>query len=346
MSGYAPLFSSLTTGTLYGRWPDIGLWPIVLSLTDRFGVVDVTPQYLAGITGLPPQEIIDCMRRFCNPDPYSRSKDEGGARLVLIDGSRDWGWKVVNHAKYREKARLMAKSASDVGSGENRRRMSDRLTRGGTADDRRTPPHTTEDPPSDSDSDSDSDSRRITTAHPKRMRPPSPPEFLEFKATFPNRAGDQGWRKALRAAHARLAEGHTWTEMIEGARRYAAFVRASGREGGEFVKQAASFVGPDKPFLEVWEIPPSSKAGTNGATDQAALDAWQALLDGKPRDERTQAALDRIGGWGRVQGRTPFEDSRIKREFCVAWREIGPGRAEKASVTEHAGNPWVGGLHG
>ncbi len=40
MAGYTPLFSSLTTGTLYGRWPDIGLWAVVLSLPDKGGIVD------------------------------------------------------------------------------------------------------------------------------------------------------------------------------------------------------------------------------------------------------------------------------------------------------------------
>ena len=42
MSGYTPLFASLTTGTLCGKWPDVGLWPIILSLADRHGEVDVT----------------------------------------------------------------------------------------------------------------------------------------------------------------------------------------------------------------------------------------------------------------------------------------------------------------
>ena len=48
MAGYTPLFSSLTTGTLCGRWQDIGLWPIVLSMADKDGVVDVTPVPEAG----------------------------------------------------------------------------------------------------------------------------------------------------------------------------------------------------------------------------------------------------------------------------------------------------------
>jgi hypothetical protein len=45
--GYIPLFASLTTGTLCGCWPDIGLWPVVLSMSDRWGIVDVTPAYIA-----------------------------------------------------------------------------------------------------------------------------------------------------------------------------------------------------------------------------------------------------------------------------------------------------------
>lgn len=120
MSGYTPLFSSLATGTLCGKWPDIGLWPIVLSLADRHGTVDVTPAYLASITGLPVDDVIACMKRFCEPDPYSRSTEHGGARLIMIDaGARDWGWIVVNHGKYREKARLQAKDSARTESGRD-----------------------------------------------------------------------------------------------------------------------------------------------------------------------------------------------------------------------------------
>ena len=63
--GYVPLFDNLTTGTLHGRWPDIGLWPVMLSMADRFGRIDVTPQYIAGVTGLDVQEVVECIGRFC-----------------------------------------------------------------------------------------------------------------------------------------------------------------------------------------------------------------------------------------------------------------------------------------
>lgn len=139
--GYAPLFDTLTKGTLCGKWPDIGLWPVVLSMSDRHGIIDATPAYISGVTGLPVGDVEACMDRFCQPDPYSRSQEKGGARLELLDVSRPWGWRVINHGKYREKARLTAKAAHEVASGKNRDRMGER-----TRDDRRSPPETAADP--------------------------------------------------------------------------------------------------------------------------------------------------------------------------------------------------------
>jgi hypothetical protein len=118
-----PLFSSFRTGTLCGHWPDIGLWPIVLSLADRHGIVDVTPAYIASVTGLRLEDVIACMARFCGPDAYSRSTEENGARLVLLDpDNRDWGWRVVNHGKYRERARKAAYDADRTSSGQDAER--------------------------------------------------------------------------------------------------------------------------------------------------------------------------------------------------------------------------------
>lgn len=155
MSGYVPLFDSLTKGTLCGKWPDVGLWAIVLSLSDRHGIVDVTPDYLARVTGLPVDDVTACMTRFCEPDPNSRSTAEGGARLTLLDPNRSWGWWVVNHGKYREKARLQAKDASRTASGEDADRK--RHQRETSPDVPRRPPESHMSPRlplSDSDSDS------------------------------------------------------------------------------------------------------------------------------------------------------------------------------------------------
>jgi hypothetical protein len=169
--GYTPLFSSLTTGTLCGKWPDIGLWPIILSLADKHGVVDVTCHYIAGVTGLKLVEVEACMERFCGRDTGSRSADAEGARLVLLDSHRDWGWRIVNFAKYREKARLLAKNAQEIEDGRNAQRMAHRRGPPTTAADRRKPPVTD---PSDADADADSNAdggrEEGATAPPSRAR--------------------------------------------------------------------------------------------------------------------------------------------------------------------------------
>ena len=83
-------------------------------------------------------------------------------------------------------------------------------------------------------------------------------EFSEFKALYPQRGGDQPWSKALKAINARLKTGSTWNEILAGTRRYADFIRATGKEGSEYVLHAATFCGPDKRYLNLW-APPAEK---------------------------------------------------------------------------------------
>ena len=89
-------------------------------------------------------------------------------------------------------------------------------------------------------------------------RPAMPQGFEDFWGTFPHRAGGNPKPRAAKAYRARIAEGHTPEEMLEGVRRYAEFVRATGKEGTEYVLQAATFLGPDKRFLEPWASPGAS----------------------------------------------------------------------------------------
>jgi len=104
----------------------------------------------------------------------------------------------------------------------------------------------------------DSEEKKPTAAaRPTRNVPD--PEFTRFKLTFPARAGSQPWSRALKAINARLAEGHSWAEVIEGAQRYADFIVATGKLNTEHTMQAATFCGPDKHFLQTWS-PPATKA--------------------------------------------------------------------------------------
>lgn len=126
MAGYTPVFGTVFTGTLHGRWPDVGLWLCVLALADKNGELDMTAGYIASCVGLDEKTVAECMERFCNRDPGSRSQEAGGARLVLLDPSREWGWRIVNHGKYKEKARLQSKAAREVSDGLNAERLRER----------------------------------------------------------------------------------------------------------------------------------------------------------------------------------------------------------------------------
>lgn len=79
--------------------------------------------------------------------------------------------------------------------------------------------------------------------------------FEEFRALYPARVGSQRWGDAERFYKARLKEGHTDHEILEGTKRYAKFLKATGKYGTEYVMQAASFLGRNKGFLEDWLVP-------------------------------------------------------------------------------------------
>jgi hypothetical protein len=181
LSGYAPLFSSLTTGTLCGKWPDIGLWPIVLSLKDRNGVVDVTPDYLSRVTGLSLEEVVACMARFCEPDPYSRSTAQEGRRLVLLEPERrNWGWRVVNSGLYRERARLQSKDAERTASGADAERKRKERESPGVP---RSPPVSPEVPLSEAEAEA---SKKARTKRASRLPEDFSPDLEEARKSIPD----------------------------------------------------------------------------------------------------------------------------------------------------------------
>jgi hypothetical protein len=109
------------------------------------------------------------------------------------------------------------------------------------------------------DQDQEQDQNKTpTAAEPPRAkrarRDPDPDWLSDFKREYPDRLGDQEWRRAVRAGNARIEEGHTPAEFIAGAKRYHAHCKALDKCGTQYVKQAASFLGPDKHFLSQWPV--------------------------------------------------------------------------------------------
>jgi hypothetical protein len=123
--GYTPLYDTMLSGTLYGRWPHTGIWACLLSRASREGVIDEVPASLAAAIGVSEELLRKCIHDFMQPDPGSRTKAHDGRRLELIDSSRDWGWLVLNHGKYREKARKKNydENRTESGSDAERKRQ-------------------------------------------------------------------------------------------------------------------------------------------------------------------------------------------------------------------------------
>jgi hypothetical protein len=107
----------------------------------------------------------------------------------------------------------------------------------------------------------------------KKNKPPEPEWFAQFRMLYPPRSGDQPIPAALRAANARLSEGHTPDDFLAGARRYAEFCAATGKIGTEYVQQWARFLGPGKPFLQPW-TPPATKADARLASNLSAAEEF------------------------------------------------------------------------
>lgn len=88
-------------GTLYGHWQAIVTFQQMIVLADADGIIDMTPQAIAARTSVPLEIIQAGIKVLEAPDPYSRTPDEDGKRIELLDEHRPWGWHIVNHEKYK-----------------------------------------------------------------------------------------------------------------------------------------------------------------------------------------------------------------------------------------------------
>ena len=101
------------------------------------------------------------------------------------------------------------------------------------------------------------------SAHEKKPKKPKqfqyPQEFEDLWALRPRRDGGNPKRQAFNAYKARLREGHTHDEMLQGMLRYAKHQEAAGNIDTPYVQQLATFFGPSLAFTESWDIKPKKK---------------------------------------------------------------------------------------
>jgi uncharacterized phage protein (TIGR02220 family) len=123
---YGKIFESIYEGTLAGHWQAIVTMQQLIVLANEDGVVDMTPEAIARRTSIPMDIIAAGLEHLAKPDPHTRTPGEDGRRIVLLDDHRPWGWRLVNHAKYRALRNLEQKREADRGRiAEKRKQIKD-----------------------------------------------------------------------------------------------------------------------------------------------------------------------------------------------------------------------------
>lgn len=128
-------------------------------------------------------------------------------------------------------------------------------------------------------------------AKPTATAPYSEAFEMAWKA-YPKRHGGNSKKAAWKAWTARLRQKVSEQDLIEGVKRYAAYVRAEGMEGTRFVMQAATFFGPGEHWSEPWEVdaPLASPQVDEGVIDRllalySSLGLFGIPLEGARRRE-------------------------------------------------------------
>ena len=110
---YGKIFNSIYDGTLVEDWRALITFQQFIVLSDADGIVDMTPHAISRRTGIPIEHIKAGIEILEKEDKYSRTPEQKGRRIELIDGHRPWGWHIVNHEMYKKMATREEKKMAD-----------------------------------------------------------------------------------------------------------------------------------------------------------------------------------------------------------------------------------------
>ena len=111
MSGWTKLFNTIITSSVWSEDDKTRImWVTMLASSDATGHVSGSIPGMAAIARMSLEDAERTIKSLCSADPYSRSKECEGRRLLEVDG----GWQIVNYVKYRQQRDL------DKRQGQNR----------------------------------------------------------------------------------------------------------------------------------------------------------------------------------------------------------------------------------
>jgi hypothetical protein len=281
VSGYTPVFDTVYDGTLCGKWPTLPVWLSILPMADKNGLIEMTYQAISARTGWPLELLKQGIAELMAPDPESRTAECEGRRLELIDEHRNWGWRVINHGQYRNKARKAAFDADRTASGADAARK--RASRDASRHVPTSPDTSRRGPPSDADTNTD---KSIQSAPALRETEAERREHIMLiKARWPKGAGHEDWIGAEKAIDQIRGNGTAWEIIEGGVDRYGRFCRATNRlvaNPGKWFRE------PSQPWLSEWAIPPKpgQKAAPNHDAEWAEAKAHAKQIGFRDPDDR------------------------------------------------------------
>ena len=98
MSSFTKLDSGIVDSTLWMQPHDVlRVWIAMLAKTDATGYVRASVPAMAHLCMVPIDRMEQILEVLASPDPYSRTQDDEGRRLLAVEG----GWQIVNYLAYR-----------------------------------------------------------------------------------------------------------------------------------------------------------------------------------------------------------------------------------------------------
>jgi hypothetical protein len=94
-----------------------------------------------------------------------------------------------------------------------------------------------------------------------------PEGFAECWSAYPKRHGQNNRSQALKAYQARIKAGVSPADILAGVKRYAVYCQSEGITATKYVKQAATFFGPDNHFADTWSAAPDAASNDFGTPD-------------------------------------------------------------------------------
>lgn len=129
-------------------------------------------------------------------------------------------------------------------------------------------------------------------AKPKPGAPEYSDEFERAWRVYPKRAGENRKPDAWKAWSARVKEGADPEIMLGGVERYTAFIVATDKVASQFVKQAATFFGPQRGYLEPWTLPARPATPNRQDQQRATLNGLGTPYHGENHGTDRQDPID------------------------------------------------------